>query len=51
MGTVLTILLLTVVPKRSRDSVSGDVSFHRPAVELLVVTMHSLSHKVGKEPG
>ena len=24
----------------SRDSVSGDVSFHRPAVELLVVTMH-----------
>ena len=31
----------TVVPKRSRDSVSDDVSFRRPAKELLVVTMHS----------
>ena len=31
----------TVVPKRSRDSVSDDVAFRRPAVELLVVTMHS----------
>ena len=30
----------TVVPKRSRDSVSDDVAFRRPAVELLVVTMH-----------
>ena len=29
----------TVVPKRSRDSVSDDVAFRRPAVELLV-TMH-----------
>ena len=36
----------TVVPKRSRDSVSGDVSFRRPAVELLVVTMRSwVSHR------
>ena len=32
---------ILLVPKRSRDSVSGDVSFRRPAVELLVVTMHS----------
>ena len=30
----------TVVPERSRDSVSGDVAFLRPAVELLVVTIH-----------
>ena len=29
----------TVVPKRSRDSVSDDAAFRRPAVELLVVTM------------
>ena len=31
----------TVVSKRSSDIVSGDVEFRRPAVELLVVTMHS----------
>ena len=30
----------TVVPKRSRDSVSDDVAFRRPAVELLAATMH-----------
>ena len=30
-----------VVPKWSRDRVSGDVSFRRPAVELHVATMRS----------
>ena len=45
----------TVVPKRSRDSVSGDVSFRRPAVELLVVTVYSWAlpchTKTSKRPG
>ena len=37
---VVSLYWTTEVSKMSRDSVSGDVSFHRPAVELLVVTMH-----------
>ena len=51
IGAVLTILLLTVLPKRSRDSVSGDVLFRRPVVELLFVTMHSPVTQNGKAPG
>ena len=44
IGAVLTMMLYyctIIVPKRLRDSVSGDVSFRIPTVELLVVTMHS----------
>ena len=38
---VISLFCPTVVPRRSRDSVSGDVSFRRPPVELFIVTMHS----------
>ena len=40
IGAVAQLYCTAVVPKRSRDSVSDDVAFRRPAVELLVVTMH-----------
>ena len=44
VGAVLTRMLFNcniVLPKRSRDNVPGDISFRRPAMELLIVTMHS----------
>ena len=41
IGAVAQLYCTAVVPKRSRDSVTDDVAFRRPAVELLVITMHS----------
>ena len=41
IGAVMSLYCTTVVPKSSRDSVSGAISFRTPAVELRVVTIHS----------
>ena len=42
-----------IVPEKLRDKVSGDVSFRRHAVELLVTKQldAALSHKNGKSTG